>query len=182
MPFLQPDYKNPSGASQFMKLQDGKNRFRVLTDAIVGWEGWKNKKPFRRPGVEKNIEDYEVDLDSYGKPNVKHFWAFGVWNMTTPAKPVCQILEITQVTIMRAIENYITLEEYGDPQGYDLIITSGKDKDGKVTYNVAAMPPKETPQEAIEALMKSKIDLNKLFEGEYPMQATDDYDSDPLMQ
>ena len=34
-------------SSQFAKLQMGANKFRILSDVITGWEGWKNNKPFR---------------------------------------------------------------------------------------------------------------------------------------
>lgn len=162
-------YKAPTGDSQFMKLKDGDNKFRVLTPAVIGWEGWRNNKPFRVPfviGQDCPIKDDEVDFDqTYGKPKINHFWAFTIWNY---GEKKVQVLEITQKTIMRAIENYYIVEDWGDPRYYDLNIKRDKVGD-KISYSVIPTPPKPLSKEATEAFESSKVDLSKLFSGEYPM-------------
>jgi len=42
--------KIPKSSGQFAKFEDGRNKFRILTDVVTGWEGWKDKKPFRHEG------------------------------------------------------------------------------------------------------------------------------------
>jgi len=169
--FLPMHYKVPV-SGQFMKLVDGDNKFRILASAVVGWVGWKNGKPFRRPGIKQNINPTEVELSKYGKPRIDHFWAFPVWNYKDNK---IQILEVTQKGIMKDIENYYMIEDWGDPVNrYDLVIK--KFKEGDMTkYSVTPLPHKETSPEIKREFAESKIDLNKLFDGEYPMPAEDDF-------
>jgi hypothetical protein len=47
---LPKDVEIPKSSGQFMKLQDGKNRIRILSDVIHGWIAWKDKKPTRHEG------------------------------------------------------------------------------------------------------------------------------------
>lgn len=178
--FLPSDYKAPTSDSQFMKLQDGDNKFRILTPAVIGWEGWKNNKPFRVKAVTGQdcpIKDSDVDFDvKYNKPKINHFWAFVIWSY---ADKKIQVLEITQKTIMKAIENYYIVEDWGDPRNYDLNIK--RDNVGeKVSYSVIPTPPKPLSQEAAEAFEVSKVDLEKLFSGEYPMGKPDNLDEVPF--
>jgi len=165
MAFLPADYKAPAGSSSFMKLQDGENRFRVLSDAKVGWEGWKDNKPFRREGVDCNIEESEVDTDSkYGKPKPKinHFWAFVVWDCQDKA---VKILSLTQKTIHKAINELVEDKDWGDPKEYDLSIVRTKSGE-RVSYAVKSYPHKKLTKEQEEAFASSDIDLDSLFEDE----------------
>ncbi len=162
MSFLPKDYKAPAGSSNFMKLKDGENRFRVLSDAKIGWEGWKDNKPFRREGIECNIDAKEVDTDSkYGKPKPKinHFWAFVVWDY---ADKKVKILELTQKTIQKEIDGLVNDADWGDPQGYDISIARTK-KGERVSYSVKSYPHKVITKEVKEALAESEIDLDSLF-------------------
>ena len=89
--FLPSDYTAPtSEGSNYMKLQDGENKIRILSQPIIGWVDWENNKPMRFPFDEKPA--HAVDAT---KP-IRHFWAFVVWNYTQEA---IQILEITQSTV-----------------------------------------------------------------------------------
>ena len=100
----------------------------------------------------------------------KHFWAFIVWNYELE-KP--QIMEITQSTIQAAIEAYTLNKKWGDPVGYDLVIT--RTGDGLETeYTVIAEPHSEAPKADI-----SKIDLESLFAGADPYSDKKEAD-DPL--
>lgn len=163
------NYKIPSGASQFMKLQDGDNRIRVMTDAVIGWEGWKDNKPFRHEGAECKITADMVDVDpKYDKAKINHFWAFVVFEYASNS---FKILEITQKSVMAKIYNYLEDADFGDPKTYDLVIL--KQKNGEKTeYNVIAKPPKPVTDEIAQAWSenKDKIDLQKLFKGEYPVE------------
>lgn len=167
--FLPENYKAPEGSSQFMKLKEGANKFRICSEAVIGWEGWKNNKPFRVKAVvgqDCPIKETDVDFDNtYGRPKINHFWAFTVWNYE---EKKVQVLEITQKSIMRAIENYYIMEEWGDPRQYDLTIKRDE-TGGKVQYSVLASPPKELSAEVGGAVKASKVELEKLFSGEYPM-------------
>ncbi len=160
MSFLPKGYKAPAGSSSFMKLQEGANRFRIMSDAVIGYEGWKDNKPFRREGLDMNIDASEVDVDPrYKKPKINHFWAFKVWDYTESAP---KLLEITQKTIMKAIQGLEGDADWGDPKAYDISITKTKEGD-RTTYAVKAYPPKPITPEIEEATESSDIDPRSLF-------------------
>lgn len=157
-----------------MKFKVGENRFRILTPAIVGTLGWtqaQGGKPIRKPVGVPHIVN-EVDPST-----LKHFWAFGVWNVN--AKKV-QVLELTQKTIMRAIKALTQDEDWGKPTGYDIVVT--KIGDGLETeYSVNPKPQTPVSEEVKEAWsqVKPKFDLNRLFESGDPF-GDDSTVSEPL--
>lgn len=160
MTFLPKDYKAPTGSNEFMKLEDGSNRIRVVSDASIGWEGWRDNKPFRRAGIDQNIEEDEVDLDEkFGKPKLSHFWAFKVIDYKDDS---VKILQITQKSIMKAIESLVNDSDWGDPKDYDISIERAKNGD-KVSYSVKSYPPKKLTSTLQALVDESKIDLNSLF-------------------
>jgi len=156
----------PSSTGQFAKFQEGANRYRFLSDIIFGWEGWKDKKPFRHEGQECKIKPEQVDLNQSGKPNINYFWAMVVWSYKD--KKV-QILEITQKTIMSSLYSLEQNEDWGDLKGYDVEISKKKDGD-KTSYTVLGIPPKPLSDEIKKAYEATEVDLTKLFEGEYPIE------------
>lgn len=163
---IPKDTKIPTSSGQFAKLQDGKNRYRFLSDIVLGWEGWKNNKPFRHEGQECKIKPEQVDLNKNNQPNINYFWAFVVWNYN---EKKVQILQLTQKTIMNPLYEMEQTEEWGDLKGYDIEIIKAKVGD-KTTYTVQGIPPKPISVEIEKAYSETKVDLNKLFEGEYPIE------------
>lgn len=160
--FLPQDYEAPQGASSYMKLQDGENKIRILSKPIIGWLDWKDKKPYRfrmnnRP--EKPMGDSPI----------KHFWAFIVWNYADQA---IQILEITQATIQKSIQNLSKDDDWGAPFFYDLKI-SRKGKDLNTEYTVTPSPKKDLPDEIKKAALEKPANLEALFEGADPWVVTD---------
>ena len=150
-------------STAFGKLQDGLNRFRFLSDVVVGWEGWKNQKPFRHKGDVCQIKPEEVDLNKNGKPNINYFWAAIVWNCNDKQ---LQILEITQKTIMGPLLDLEQNSDWGDLKLYDITINKKKEGD-KTSYTVLGIPPKPVDPEIQEAYQTTDIKLEKLFEGGY---------------
>lgn len=164
MSFLPKGYQAPAGTTDYMKLEEGSNRLRILSDeATIGWEGWKDGKPFRREGIEKNIEDDEVDTDSkYGKakPKINHFWAFLVWDYATKQ---IKILEITQKTVMKALEKLADDSDWGNPTAYDLNIEREKNGE-RTTYSVTSYPPKKITPDVAAAFKDTELDPKDLFD------------------
>lgn len=156
----------PKSSGQFMKLQDGKNKFRIMSNVIHGWECWKDKKPTRHEGQECKFKPEEADLNQNGRPNINYFWAMGVWNYEEKR---IQTLQITQKTIMEPLLNYEQNPEWGDLKGYDIEVLKKKEGD-KVSYIVSAIPPKPVAPEIVKAYEEAKVDLSKLFDGKYPME------------
>lgn len=148
-----------------MKLEDGVNKLRVLSNAVVGWEYWnRDGKPVRlREKPDELPED--VRRDPSGKPEaIKHFWAFAVWNYKDER---VQILEVTQTSIQGALEDLVLNADWGDPTGYDLTITKrGQKLDTK--YTVQPSPHKAVPEDAHKAYREARVNLEALFDGNDP--------------
>lgn len=166
MSFLPSEYKVPDN-SNYLKLQDGETRFRILGSAIVGYEYWNtSNKPIRSKTQFKGVP-HDIRLDDEGVPTkVKHFWAFPVWDYEYK---VVKILEITQSGIQNQISAYIEDKDWGSPFGYDLKITrQGKGFDTK--YTTIAAPHKPVDPEAVAALAAKPVNLDALFAGGNPFE------------
>ena len=165
MNFLPSDYEAPKSNSPYMKLEDGENRFRVLSLPILGWEDWEDKQPKRfrlHSKPEKSIDPL--------KP-FKHFWAFIVWNY--PANRI-QILEITQASIRKRLEALSKDQDWGSPFAYDIKITkSGQAKDTE--YVVNPCPQRPVDPSVKDAFSATPIDLEELFRGGEPFVAKGAY-------
>lgn len=165
---IPKDIKIPR-SNQFGKLLDGVNKFRVLSDIVYGWEGWKDNKPFRHEGEVCKIKPEQVDLNQNGKSNINYFWAMVVWNYQTKA---IQVLELTQKTIMTPLYDLEQNEDWGDLKNYDIQIKKEKVGD-KTTYTTLGIPPKPISKEIKDAFAETEVKLEKIFEGEYPMPTDD---------
>jgi hypothetical protein len=160
--FLPDNYEAPAGSSAYMKLQDGENKIRILSKPIIGWLDWKDKVPHRfrmnaRP--EKPLGD---------KP-IKHFWAFLVYNYSAQA---VQILEITQTTIQKSIQDLSKDDEWGAPFYYDLKITR-KGKDLETVYSITPSPKKDLSDEIKKAALDKPAYLDALYDGADPWIVSD---------
>lgn len=161
MTFLPKNYEVPQAPSNYMKFQDGLNRFRVLDSAITGFEYFTvNNKPVRS---KEAFDSTPADIKDNGK--VKAFWAFPVWNYQTES---VQILELTQKTIMNNVLALVNNPKWGDPKMYDIAVTrQGEGLDTE--YQVQAEPPiMETGSEILKAFKAKEINLNALFDGQDP--------------
>lgn len=153
MTFLPPEYKSPSNNTRYMKLQEGENKFRILTQPILGWEDWNDKSPIRYRFDQKP----EHSIDPL-KP-AKHFWAFAVFNYSTET---VQILFLTQASVRNAIEALSRDEEWGAPYYYDIKVTkTGKDKLTK--YSVSPSPHKELSPYIVECFNECPCWLDVLY-------------------
>lgn len=174
---IPKDTTIPKNSGQFAKLQDGSNRFRFLSDVVVGWEGWKDNKPFRHEGAVCRIKPEDVDLNQNKQPNINYFWAAAVWNYQEKR---VQTLQLTQKTIMSPLFDLEQNPDWGDLKNYDIQINKKKE-DGKTKYTVISIPPKPLSAEIAEAYEASNIDLAKLFDGEYPIdEESDDINPDDI--
>lgn len=166
MNFLPKGYKAPE-TGNYMKLQQGKNKFRILSEAIVGTEIWEedsdgNKKPVRfRP-------DDSIPVDKYDTGDARHFWAFVVYNRNADK---IQILEITQKTIQRALKALAEDEDWGNPQNYDITITR-KGEGMDTEYTVMPGQKSEISDEIKKEYKEADINLEALFDGEDPFASS----------
>jgi len=160
--FLPDSYELPQSGGNYMKLQDGENKIRILSKPIVGWLDWKDKIPYRFQMKQK--PDKPLD-----KNPIKHFWAFIVWNYNEQS---IQILEVTQQTIQAAIQNLSKDEDWGAPFAYDLKINK-KGSKLDTTYSVTPSPKKPLADEILQAALEKPCHLEALFTGADPWVVTD---------
>lgn len=160
MTFLPKQYEVPSSQGKYMKFKQGDNTFRILGEALLGYEDWnKDNKPVRYPYTP---EKRPKPLDP--KRPVKHFWAFPVWNYKEEA---IQILEITQSGIQLSLHQLANDEAWGDPNQYDICVNkSGEGLDTE--YSVIPRPPKPISDAIIKEYMATTIDLKQLLVGGDP--------------
>jgi len=167
--FLPTGYEVPT-TSNYMKFEEGENRFRVLGSPILGTEYWitkedKKRAPKRlRMGIPVPQGEIEINPQTGEDDIPKHFWAMPVWNYA--AKRI-QILELTQSTIMKALRAYAANTKWGNPRDYDVIVTREK-VGGKTQYSVMPDPKEEVGQEILEAYEKVHINLEALYDGADP--------------
>lgn len=165
--FQQENYEIPKIPSNYMKFEDGLNRFRVLGQAITGYEYFnRDNKPVRQ---REPFDEIPTDIKEKGQ--VKHFWAFPVYNYQAfknekgEWQGKVQVLELIQKTIMKPFKAIMDNPKWGDPLQYDIAIT--KTGEGIETeYNVQAEPPIGEPiQEIKDAYAEVNITLSNLYDG-----------------
>jgi hypothetical protein len=157
--FFAEGYKLPD-TSKYMKLQPGKNKFRILTSPLTGYEYWTNDdKPVRSKELPKETPDIKTTKE--GKSNISHFWAMAVYNYDMEA---VQILQLTQKGIQKYITSLVEDPAWGSPLGYDLVVNrTGSGLETK--YSTVANPHTEVSADIKAAFEAAAIDLNAaLFE------------------
>jgi hypothetical protein len=168
--FLPTGYETPEVPSHYMEFVEGINSFRILSNAIVGFEWWvangkEGRKPVRVRTAEEVPDEVRSTLDD--RRRVRHFWAFTVYNYEAKA---VQVLVLKQQTIMRAIEAFGKNPKWGDPRGYDLIVektrTGSQARD--VEYSVIPEPPTKVDSGVAELAKNVSVDLEALYAGEDP--------------
>lgn len=166
MSFLPSDYKSPSGSNNYMKLQLGENKIRILSKPILGWEDWKDNKPVRYKIDKKPAKSIDPN-----KP-LKHFWSLIVWNY---AEELIQVLNITQAGVRNPIEALCKDDDWGAPYFYDIkIIKTGEGKETK--YSVNPSPHKKITDNIKEAFFEKRCNLDALFDNADPFsQEWDEY-------
>jgi len=176
--FLPKSYEVPQGKGNYVKFQNGENRFRILTSPILGWEYWVsdedgNRKPLRR----KMDDPFKTDVATEPE-KIKHFWAMVVYNYQDKK---IQILEITQKGIQKSLRALAKDEDWGSPvNNYDVVITKTGEK-LETEYQTQPKPAKKTDPKIVEEFEKIIIDLKALYSGGDPFQSEKvDPDSVPL--
>jgi len=172
MSFLPQGYEEPT-TDNYFKFQAGTNVFRVLSDAIVGMEFWKEdtndegeviRKPIRRR-MDEPIYPDEIGIDKNGDPEkIKHFWAFVVYNRKAKA---IQILQINQKTIQKELRALDNNPKWGDIKEYDIVITKTGER-LKTKYVVQANPKEEIDKDIVKEYENMNINLEALFDGKDP--------------
>ena len=157
----------PKAVGNYMKFEQGANKFRILSDPLMGWQYWtegKGKEKGKPVRSKERWNTIPLDADLKNGWNPKYFWAFVVYNLD--AKKI-QVLEITQSTILNPLQQLVQNEDWGDPRKYSITINrKGEGLDSE--YNLVPSPAKPTPEEIIKQYTDAKIRIELLLEGKDP--------------
>lgn len=169
MTFLPNNYEIPPKKSNYLNMrEEGDYTFRIMSSPILGWETWKDTPEGGRTPIRKRMNESFDSSDGVDPADVKHFWAFIVWNYKLE---MLQIMQITQATIQKAIKALARNDKWGDPKGtdgYDLVVTREGLTMQDTNYSVAPNPKEKLDKKIVEAYKESKINLEALFEGADP--------------
>jgi hypothetical protein len=175
MSFLPVDYEVPKSKTNYMKLMEGSNQFRVLSHCITGWEYWTEEGETRKPNRVHTFEEMPAEIkspdnwDSKNRP--KHFWAFVVYNRVEDS---IQILELTQKRVQQAIKSLVSSKSWGDPKSYDIVILKELGKTPKDTkYSVMPEPKEALDEMILHGYEVKNINLDALYEGKNPFESED---------
>lgn len=158
--YLPEGYEVPKTGGNYMKFKQGANKFRILSAPVMGWEYWtEDSKPVRAKERWNTIP-----VNARLPWNPKHFWALIVWSFDDKA---IQVLQITQSTILSALQDLIQNEEWGDPRQYSITITKKGEK-LDTEYSVMPSQMKETPKEILDLYKEKNPNLEALFTGGDP--------------
>ena len=157
-------YLNIKSDGQYqMRFMGCKGDAQRFTDGYESWEdyvkdnGEQGKRPHRMKKAEgERLPKDFIDLDRNGEP--QYFWSVVVWY-----EGEIVVYTIKQKTIMHKIILLTEDEEdFGDPRGYDIVVTRYKES-GNIKYDVRAKPRKPATQEMLDAVKEAQIDLQALF-------------------
>ncbi len=191
MSFLPANYEMPTKNDQFMKLETGDNKFRILSDLYEGYiffaEGEKDGStvPVRKRiirdangEIPKNarfkLEEMialkakkSTDKKSItGIEEQKYFWLFLVYNHL---KKRFQVLEISQICLIKPMQAKMKKKNFEDPSKYDFEISKAGSGFG-TEYILDSGLLEELPEEVLEELKTLKYSVEAIFEGGYPME------------
>lgn len=163
--FLPQGTKVPASPSNYMKFLKGKNKFRAVSSAVVGYEYWSNEnKPVRLKEYPQELPK-DIRVEESGKMSeIKYFWAFAVIDR---ADQKVKVLEITQKGILRELESLVQNEDWGSPKEYDVNVE--RTGDGlKTEYTVQPSPHKPLTEEEKTLIKETPVNLEALFFGGDP--------------
>jgi hypothetical protein len=186
MSFLPKGYETPQSQSQYMKLEDGENRIRILGEydkgtLAVGWEYWlpsdesEYGKPVRRVKKDDELKEQALTDSRYKKKKINHFWAFPVYDYKSEE---VKWLSISQVSIQRQIELLVEDEDWGKPIGYDIKII--RETDDRTSYTVKPVPHKPLSDEIKAKYKALTVNKDEWMNGGHPFSDNNESKSDEI--
>lgn len=183
---FKPEGHEKFSVSNYMKFEEGANKFRVLREPITGYVYWEDAngevvprgklggegaKPIRmRPNGDFSNEQISA---------MKMFAAMVVYNYNAGK---VQILDITQMKIMNALDALLDSPSWGDVVDYDIVVT--KTKTGPlpmdVEYSTMPEPKAELSEEVLKAYEDTDINLEALYDGEDPFETKEEVNVDEI--
>jgi hypothetical protein len=163
--FLPLEYEAPKTQGNYVRLQEGDTKVRILSRPILGWEDWDDRTPMRYR------LDQKPEKAKDAKRPVKHFWAMIVWNYNEER---IQIWHITQASIIRALEQLVKDPDWGKPYGYDIKINK-TGQEMRTKYAINPVPHKPINEAIKSAFEAKRCKLEALYDNGDPFGEWRDY-------
>jgi len=164
--FIDDSYEAPVSGGGYAKIEQGENRFRILSSPLMLWVMWGGGKSTR---IRYN-KDQKPAMPQGENPSVKHAWAMIVWNYQTSQ---IEIMELDKATLREPLLAYSKSADWGHPKNYDVVFTKSGSGRENTKYALTAVPPKPVDPSILEALAETPIDLTQLLvEGGNPFIGT----------
>jgi hypothetical protein len=162
-----------SSGTDYLKLEAGENRLRIVSHIIDGWETWTHinddHKVHRRKDQYKATELRDLGVEGSKQ---KQFYAAVVWNYKTER---FECMVVTQKAIKEGIYYTSIDKDWGDVSGYDLVINR-KGTGMDTSYSV--MPKPHSAFESEEAT--PGFNLEALYGGGDPFEVVPEEANDDL--
>jgi hypothetical protein len=147
----------------YTKLPQGETKLRVMSRALLGWEGWYQNKPVRFAYDYKiNAEEYgTLDKDNYdsAKSKWKQFAVCVVYNYKEEA---VQYWQFSQKQIKDQLMSLASDKDYGPLTSYDIKVKREGEK-METKYTITPLPPKAVSKEVEAAVAEAGLDPNQIF-------------------
>ena len=160
-----------AGESAFLNLKNSDEvKFRIISMPVIGWVAWDedeegNKKPTRTA-----IDD-QPDMDAYDEDNQpRKFMALIVIDRNDEDKK--KVLELTQQSIIKAINALSSNPDWGKPFSYDINVVK-KGEGLKTRYTVTPSPKKPLAKNVIRDAQEKPCNLDNYFEDKSPWECED---------
>lgn len=168
--FISDEVAAGSG-NGYMKFDTGANKFRAISKPIEGWEVWEEDEDGNRKPVRTQLADGEPEAPSDDpKDKPKKFLALAVIDR---ADDEVKILEITQKSVLKAIQGLARNPDWGNPFTYDINV-SKKGEGMKTRYTVQPSPKSKLSKEDIKAARERPCNLEAFYDGENPWEVEDE--------
>jgi hypothetical protein len=151
-----------TGASDFVRLEEGSNVFRCISSPFQFYSHWVEDAAGQKRKVHCAMKDCPVCVRG---DNAKPSWYVSVLNRKTGKGGIMEI----GAQIFKQIKALAMKKSYGDPRGYDIDITRAP-KGSQPLYSVLP-EPKENLSDEDKAIAKEflgRIDLQTMVEPPTP--------------
>lgn len=160
--FFDGEWKS-SEKPLYTKIQ-GEVRLRVLSKAILGWEGWYKNKPIRfKYDYKISTDEYDaLDKDNYdpSKAKWKQFAVCVVWNYTEGCP---QFWQFSQKQIKDQLLALAADTDWGNITNYDIKVKREGEK-METKYSITPLPAKEVSEEIKAEVIKRGLSPEQIFD------------------
>jgi hypothetical protein len=163
--FFDGEWKESGDKNLYTKIKNGETKLRILSKALLGWEGWFQNKPVRFP------YDYSITSDEYGtldkdnydssKAKWKQFAVCVVWNYN---ESCVQYWQFNQKQVREQLMQLAQDSDWGDVTKYDIKI---KREGEKMETKYTLIPSNKAPlSDTILAMVHDKSLTVEQFMGD----------------